>query len=198
MPRESEVAAELRRFYGLSADFPWAQLLSCRQHELSRRLYLTSARGAAALACRQLRVLRAGVKAFERDTSAGVGCSLRIVQEGALLLLPYLGRRVVRTSPAGLGAMLRARVIPLPSNRSREADDAGGEPEIAQEIAPDLTEVSAALAACHPNGCCVVACERSATGASGDKQRGSRGDEQRSARLAVVVMKYTDKAIVEL
>ena len=115
-----------------------------------------------------------------------------------MLLLPYLGRRVVRTSPAGLGAMLRARVIPLPSNRSREADDAGGEPEIAPEIAPDLTEVSAALAACHPNGCCVVACERSATGARGDTQRASTGDKQRSARLAVVVMKYTDKAIVEL
>ena len=59
-------------------------LLPCRQQELSRRLYFTSARGAAALACKELRVLRAGVKAFERDASAGVGCSLRIVQELAL------------------------------------------------------------------------------------------------------------------
>ena len=115
-----------------------------------------------------------------------------------MLLLPYLGRRVVRTSPAAVAAVLRARVIPLPSDRTREDDEVGGEPEIAREIAreiapeiaPDLSDVRAALAACHPNGCCVVACERSTTGA--------RGDKQRSASLAVVVMKYTDKAIVEL
>ena len=128
-------------------------------------------------------------QAFERDASAGVGCSFRVVQEAALLLLPYLGNRVVRTAPATLGALLRARVVPLPVEGNAQGDaeadadaDAEGEAALAAfaHLAPELAEVQAALAACGENGCCVVACESGATG----------------ARAAVVVMKYTDKAVV--
>ena len=66
---EGTVAAELARFYGLSADFPWAQLLSSFAHTVSRRLYLTTPEAATALRTPGLRVLHAGVRVFELDSS---------------------------------------------------------------------------------------------------------------------------------
>ena len=96
-----ETAAQLRDFYGLDGRFPWDQLLSAFRHTLSRRLYLTSGEGAAAVRTSGLRVLAAGVKVFEVDPSLGVGCPWRVVQEGALLLLPFLGRRLAAVQPNG-------------------------------------------------------------------------------------------------
>jgi len=181
---DSEEAVLLENFYGLGNDFPWASLLSCREQGLSRRLYLTSKAGAAVLrAAPAMRVLRAGVKCFERDASAGTGCSFRICQEAAVLLLPYLARRALRVSPAALAALLRVRRLPLP------VDDSGGG-ATAAEVSGELAEVQTLLAATQPNGCCVVWCGSTAHLPAGQEGEG----EEVPVRAAATVMKYTDKA----
>ena len=149
-------------------------------------------------------MLYAGVKVFERDGSLGVGCPYRVVQEGALLLWPYMGKRALTLSPAAFGALIRARSLPLPLpagllNESPaaltpttaadggveavEADDKRPQKSLAQPLPGDealLAPLVEQLAALLPNGCCVLSCGN----ASGD------------ARMAVCAMKYTDKAVV--
>ena len=155
-----DTAAQLREFYGLDGRFPWPQLLSAFRHTLSRRLYLTSAEGAAAVRTSGLRVLAAGVKVFEVDPSLGVGCPWRVVQEGALLLLPFLGRRLLRVTAATLGALLRARTLPLPVGEDAAAAPADA---VSADDAPLLDELAAASPPCSQTA---ASCSRATTGAA--------------------------------
>jgi len=180
---ESAVGAQLREFFGLGPHFPFAQLLSASRGALSRRLYLTSAGGAAAAATPGLRVVAAGVKVLECDSSLGVGCSYRLTQEGALLMLPFLSRRVLRVSPATLAAMLRAKTLSLPYGGASGETGVGvgageGEAAAGPAVEAPLDELEGRLAAVRPNGSVLLACEN--------------GDG--TARCAVVMMKFSDKA----
>lgn len=120
---------------------------------MSRRLYLTSARAARALRTSGLRALAAGVKAFEKEGSAGVGCSYRLVQEGALLLRPYLGRRVVEATPQEVAALVEARTIDLPVQSATEVV------AVAEAPPAPLVTLASRLAKLWPNGSCMVTCD---------------------------------------
>ena len=203
---DGELARSLTSFYRLSDRFPWHALLSTYGHLTSRRLYLTNDAGAAVLRTRNLRVLAAGVKAFEKDESMGVGCAYRLVQEAALLLLPYLGARVVRASPRAIASLIRAKSIDLPwppgssqdeleqtgSERLQDGSTSHASPQGPQALAGDVAtsatplsatadveELRSRLAALDENGSCVVTC---------DNGNGT-------ARCAVVVMKYSTRAV---
>ncbi|KAL1522871.1 hypothetical protein AB1Y20_017836 [Prymnesium parvum] len=175
----SDEMRTLRAFYSLADDFPWPQLFSSFAHTVSRRLYFTSAAAAAALRCDGLRVLYAGVKAFERDASLGVGCAYRVVQEGALLLLPFLGARTLALSPLALAALLRVPSLALPLPTPYPTPELAAETIDAEDGAL-LSPLVEWLAALQPNGCCVLSCER----------------RDGTARMAVSAMKYTDKAVL--
>ena len=207
---DSELGSELQRFYELAPSFPWDRLHSTYGHTSSRRLYLTS-EAAAELLRRTpgMRVLAAGVKVFERDGSVGVGCGYRLVQEGALLMLPYLGARVLQVTPAEMRALAEARTVEWTADGG--ADGGVLSAVVSTEVSADaVTEAEAKrgaavmvgiqakaaasspsarnaalvtlgrrLASLHPNGSCVVTCDNGCG----------------SARAAAVLMKYTDKAV---
>ena len=118
-------------------------------------------------------MLQAGVKAFERDDSRGVGCGYRVAQDGVHAVLPHLGRRVVRTTPRALGALLRERSWDLGDG------DAGPSAEPGAEVAA----LRANLSALQPSGCCVVLAD-AADDAGG-----------RLLCAAIAVMKYEGKAV---
>ena len=196
----SQVAAELRSFYGLRGTFPMSQLLSAYSHTTSRRLYLTSPAGAAALTTTPgLRILAAGVKVLEKDESIGVPCGFRIVQEGALHLLPHMTKRVLRASPLAMMGLLEARTLELPvgleiKSEIKSAEKTAGQPTPAATGAnpttlssPALLKLRDQLAAMRPNGSCIVVCEGGGDGGDG-------GAGGAPPRCAVALMKYTDKA----
>ena len=165
----SELASQLSRFYGLPLSFPFARLFSAYAHTTSRRLYFTSAAAAEAMGTPGLRAMGGGVKVLERDDSAGVGCPYRIVQEGALLLLPYLGKRLLHVSPSALSALLACgEALPL----LRPAGEASA-PASAPPVAPQLTTLQAQLSAIRSNGSVLLAV----------------GNGCGTARTAVVLMK---------
>ena len=207
----SELAAELRSFYGLGDSFSMVQLLSAYSHTTSRRLYLTSAACAEALRTTPtLRVLACGVKVFEKDPSLGVGCSFRIVQEGALHLLPHLHRRVLRVSAPAMLALLEAKTLALPVDASRFSGAPPATDEPSPPLAPPLLALRDRLAAMYPNGSCIVVCDGTSddgrVGADGSGasagpagEGGAGGPSEASVprtapQCAVVLMKYTDKA----
>lgn len=89
-----------------------------------------------------MRVLAAGVKVFERDGSVGVGCGYRLVQEGALLMLPYLGARVLQVTPAEMRALAEARTVEWTADRG--ADGGVLSAVVSTEVSADaVTEAEA-------------------------------------------------------
>ena len=128
---------------------------------------------------------------LERDASLGCGCSFRLVQEGALLMLPYLGKRLLYASPAAVAALLRLGTVPLlPLEEAGETRGSGGdgsgaaqhpstgsESNVTVDPSSDLRELVSWVASLETNGCCVIACSN------------CRG----TARAAVCLMKYTEK-----
>ena len=122
-------------------------------------------------------MLQAGVKAFERDDSRGVGCGYRVAQDGVHAVLPHLGRRVVRTTPRALGALLRKRSWDLGD------DDAGPGAELGAEVATEVAVLRADLSTLQPSGCCVVLADAAADAGG------------RLLCAAIAVMKYEGKAV---
>ena len=209
----SDIAADLTQFYGLPPTFPWAQLLSAYGHTTSRRLYWTSADGASTVATPGLRVLAAGLKAFEKDDSRGVGCAYRLVQDGALVLLPYLGKRVLRVNPAEMAALIRAKEIEFSVAAAGEhgATNSGSANGVGEHtrVINGWTDNGSSTAPPLVNGA-----RGGAGGAdgTGDVLAGLRASLSAlqpngscvvacdngcgTARAAIVLMKFTDKAVL--
>ena len=211
VPSPKRLAAPIAGSVTDSCSRHW-QLLSSFGHTVSRRLYLTSAAAAAALRTPGLRVLYAGVKVFERDGSLGVGCPYRVVQEGALLLWPYLGHRALTLSPEAFGALVRARSLPLqlppgllsespaaptPVGTAEGGAEGGTDDAVEAGETVDKRPHKSAAQPLHGDEALLAplivqlaalspngCCVLSCANAAG------------SARMAVCAMKYTDKAVV--
>ena len=182
LPRRHRVIESLEEFYGLSPNFPWAQLFSCQSNGPSRRLSLMTRQAAQKVEEQSatLAILQAGIKAFERDDSQGVGCQYRIPQEGVLAVLPYMSKRVVRVPPLAFAALLQSRQLDLDIDLDDNLDLNLQADAEARSLAHELRGARSKLRALEPNGCCVL----------------SSSNVDGSAFLAAVAMKYTDQLVL--
>eukprot|EP00743_Colponemidia_sp_Colp-15_P004109 GILK01004435.1.p1 GENE.GILK01004435.1~~GILK01004435.1.p1 ORF type:complete len:737 (-),score=157.65 GILK01004435.1:66-2276(-) len=98
-------------FYGIRPDFPANQLVT--RSKTSKRLLLVSSGVRQIIladttsAKSKLRVINMGVKVLERKELSGVSYPHRICQDGVLLMLPYLTKRVVHCPPADFSLFLK-------------------------------------------------------------------------------------------
>lgn len=93
----------LRAYYGLSEKFPYEQLVCSDQH--MKKIYFISREMSDFLYSdcfkNQLNIINLGVQVFQRNNSkvgSGAECIYRISQEGVINVLPYMSKRVVRSS----------------------------------------------------------------------------------------------------
>jgi tRNA (cytosine34-C5)-methyltransferase len=107
----SEQWTKVKSFYGLRDDFPLRQLITRAQSGVSNRYYFVTARVRDLLQAQThtFRVVHTGTKMFERADNQGPYCSLRICQEGAHLLYPYMTRRVITITWEDLCTLLMHR-----------------------------------------------------------------------------------------
>ncbi len=115
MLSEADLASEqwtkVKSFYGLRDDFPLRQLITRAQSGVSNRYYFVTERARDLLQAQThtFRVVHTGTKLFERADNQGPYCNLRICQEGAHVLYPYMTRRVITITWEDLCTLLLNR-----------------------------------------------------------------------------------------
>ena len=115
---DEAIVQSMREQYGISAEAIagigkglMTRASGVDKRNAPKRLYYVSP-GARSLVAADggaggLRIVAAGVKAFERQAAPGAKCAYRLTQEGLESLLPRLEKQVVRASPAEVEAILR-------------------------------------------------------------------------------------------
>eukprot|EP00744_Colponema_vietnamica_P020193 GILI01028667.1.p1 GENE.GILI01028667.1~~GILI01028667.1.p1 ORF type:complete len:353 (+),score=120.98 GILI01028667.1:108-1166(+) len=123
------VAQSIADFFGLSAEFPIEQMFA--RSRLAKKVFFTSRESKEVLVAKTrglpLKVINAGVKAFERKEVAnegGVSCVHRLCQEGIGFVLPYLTKRLVRLSLPDMVFFLKAfhtNIAHFPTETAKES-----------------------------------------------------------------------------
>ncbi|XP_059092655.1 tRNA (cytosine(34)-C(5))-methyltransferase-like isoform X2 [Tigriopus californicus] len=106
---------EVKNFFEVS-DVLRKEMFLTRCATSRKNLYFTSMLVRNILESNQdrLKVINTGVKAFAKCENKGSPCALRLAQEGSLMTIPFIKKRIVTPTKADLETMLLANDIDLP------------------------------------------------------------------------------------
>ena len=83
-------------------------LTRCKDTSKKNTLYYTSAAVRDVVQSNEdrVKIINTGVKAFAKCENKGAQCAYRLAQEGALMTIPFMGRRIVHTTRDDFGKLL--------------------------------------------------------------------------------------------
>ena len=83
-------------------------LTRCKDRSVKNNLYFTSklVRNLITTNEERVKIINTGVKAFAKCENKGATCPFRLAQEGALMTIPFLGKRIIRPTKKDLQVML--------------------------------------------------------------------------------------------
>jgi tRNA (cytosine34-C5)-methyltransferase len=102
LKQEDTMWAPIQRFFGISADFPFGQLMVRCEMGKKRNIYFVSSVIKKVVQENEdkFKFINLGVKVLSRSESKMVDCEFRLVQDGLHLLYPYITKRVVKVGGA--------------------------------------------------------------------------------------------------
>eukprot|EP00656_Telonema_subtile_P004200 TRINITY_DN11908_c0_g1_i1.p1 TRINITY_DN11908_c0_g1~~TRINITY_DN11908_c0_g1_i1.p1 ORF type:complete len:715 (-),score=261.97 TRINITY_DN11908_c0_g1_i1:144-2288(-) len=117
------VIKSLVDFYSLPASFPLGQVFS-RSANLKQLAYVSQATMELLKADERhrLNVVNCGVKLFERNDNLTSDCHYRVAQDGAAILLPYIGDRAVKSTLQFVFQLLQSANVSFEKAKSFDAD----------------------------------------------------------------------------
>jgi len=115
---ENEAAfSEVKEYFQLSDDLQASMFLTrCKDLTKKNTLYFTSklVRNLITSNTDRVKIINAGVKSFAKCENKGATCTFRLAQEGALMTIPFLGKRIIYPTKKDLQTLLLCSDIDHP------------------------------------------------------------------------------------
>jgi len=120
---EEPLFKEISAYYGLKELQPQMFLTRCKDTTKKNSLYYTSeiVREIVQSNEDRVKIINTGVKAFTRCENKGASCDFRLAQEGALMTIPFMSRRIVKPTLKDLEVLLLCNDVERPPDHEQLA-----------------------------------------------------------------------------